>query len=269
MSVSGLSLRDRRRAETTAEIKAAALRQLAEAGPAAMSLRAVAREVGTTVQSLYHYFDSRDALLTELVTDGHNALADAVTAAVHGSRGLSWRDRLLAANLAYRDWAFGHRAEFLLLFGTPVPGFEPLPTGRTREAALRLAAPFAEVVYDGWTADELARISLLPGSEVIGEGPVDAEVPMPAGALAFFLELRGRLHGLVMLELLGHLHPLQSYGPALLSAATHRIATEISALQQTLRDEEREASPRNNRPGSAFGSTTGSEAARHSGGGCG
>ena len=80
MPVEG-SLRDRRRAQTVREIKDATLAQLAEAGPGALSLRAVARSVGMTVQSIYHYFDSRDALLTALVADAHHGLADAVQAA--------------------------------------------------------------------------------------------------------------------------------------------------------------------------------------------
>ena len=86
MSVEG-SVRDRRRAETVAEIKAAALDQLATAGTGGLSLRAVARAVGMTVQSLYHYFDSRDALLSALVTDSHHALADAAEAAAEATRG--------------------------------------------------------------------------------------------------------------------------------------------------------------------------------------
>ena len=62
------SVRERRRAETVREIKEAALAQLAEVGPGALSLRGVARAVGMTVQSLYHYFPSRDALLSRLTT---------------------------------------------------------------------------------------------------------------------------------------------------------------------------------------------------------
>ena len=92
MSVDG-SVRDRRRAETVREIKAAALEQLAEGGPSGLSLRAVARALGMTVQSLYHYFDSRDALLTALVIDGHRALTSAVQDAVDASRGLSYPER--------------------------------------------------------------------------------------------------------------------------------------------------------------------------------
>ena len=124
MSVEG-SVRERRRAETVGEIKAAALQQLAEGGTGALSLRGVARSVGMTVQSLYHYFDSRDALLTALVADAHHRLADAVQAAAEATRGRPPLQRRLAATAAYRDWALANRSAFLLLYGTPVPGFTP------------------------------------------------------------------------------------------------------------------------------------------------
>ena len=154
------SVRDRRRAETIGEIKEAALHQLAEGGTGALSLRAVARSVGMTVQSLYHYFDSRDALLTALVTDAHHRLADAVQAAADATRGRPPLHRRLAATAAYREWALANRSAFLLLYGTPVPGYAPPPDSDIGPAAFRLAAPFMDVVYDGWTPEQLAALPL-------------------------------------------------------------------------------------------------------------
>src|SRR4029079_19612806 len=155
MSVEG-SVRDRRRAETVAEIKAAALDQLAVAGTAGLSLRGVARAVGMTVQSLYHYFDSRDALLSALVTDSHNALADATEAAAAATRGQPPRERRLATTGAFRAWALANPPACLLLCGTPLPGVDPAPGSESGSAALRLAGPFADVVFDGWTPDQIA-----------------------------------------------------------------------------------------------------------------
>ena len=132
------SVRDRRRAETVAEIKEAALQQLAEAGPGGFSLRGVARAVGMTVQSLYHYFANRDALLTVLVVDAHHAAADAVQAAAEATRGRHPHERRLAACRAFREWALANRPAFLLLYGTPVPGFTPLPESDVGQAAWRL-----------------------------------------------------------------------------------------------------------------------------------
>jgi AcrR family transcriptional regulator len=149
--VSVSSVRDRRRAETVAEIKEAALRQLVDAGPDGFSLRGVARAVGMTVQSLYHYFANRDALLTALVIDAHHSAADAVQASADSTRGRHPHERRLAACQAFREWALANRRAFLLLYGTPVPGFTPLPESDVGQAAWRLGQPFAEVVFDGWT----------------------------------------------------------------------------------------------------------------------
>ena len=73
--------RERVRAELTAEITDAARRQLAEVGAAALSLRAVARELGMASSALYRYFPSRDDLLTRLIIDGYDALGAAAEAA--------------------------------------------------------------------------------------------------------------------------------------------------------------------------------------------
>lgn len=227
------SVRVRRRAETVHEIKAAALEQLAETGTGGLSLRAVARSVGMTVQSLYHYFDSREALLDALVTDAHGAVADAAQAAADSTRGRPRRERRLAASFAYRDWALTNRAAFLLLYGTPVPGFEASPDGGSGPAALRLAAPFADVVFDGWTPAQLAAVPIPEGGEPIA-GLDYPGIPLPPGALAYFIELRARMHGLVMLELLGQLHPFGQMGKPLFTAAMRRMSDELDALQEFL-----------------------------------
>lgn len=223
------SVRERRRAQTIQEIKEAALRQLDEGGVGSLSLRAVGRAVGMTVQSLYHYFDGRDALLTELVVDSHNALADAVQAAADATRGQAPAARQHAACQAYRDWADQHRTEFLLLYGTPVAGYRPPADGPISVASRRLADPFLDVVFDGWTPEELAAVPLQPGAEQIaGMSPA---LSLPPGALALFIELRGRLHGLVMLELLGHAHPLNAHTGALFRGAVSRMSAELAALR--------------------------------------
>ena len=226
MSVS--SVRDRRRAETVAEIKEAALRQLADAGPGGFSLRGVAREVGMTVQSLYHYFANRDALLTVLVVDAHHAAADAVQAAVDDSRGRHPHERRLAACRAFREWALANRAAFLLLYGTPVPGFTPLPESDVGQAAWRLGQAFAGVVFEGWTPEQLAAVPAAPGLTEVDCG----DMALPLGAVALFIELRARMHGLVTLELVGHLHPFNDHGAAFYDAAINRMSADVDAAQR-------------------------------------
>src|SRR3712207_4575855 len=99
------------------------MHQLVADGPAALSLRAVARQVGVSVQALYHYFPSRDALVTALVTDAHHALAAAVAREAGRSAGATPKERLVAVGLAYRRWAAENRGPFLLAYGTPLPGY--------------------------------------------------------------------------------------------------------------------------------------------------
>ena len=70
--------RERVRAEITREITDIARSQLAEQGAAALSLRAVARDLGMVSSAVYRYFSSRDELLTALIIDGYDALGLAV-----------------------------------------------------------------------------------------------------------------------------------------------------------------------------------------------
>jgi AcrR family transcriptional regulator len=222
-------LRDRRRAQTVAEIKEAALQQLVEAGPGGFSLRGVARAVGMTVQSLYHYFANRDALLTALVVDAHHSSADAVQAAADASRGRPPQERLLVACRAFREWALANRPAFLLLYGTPVPGFVPLPESDVGRAAWRLGVAFAEAVFDGWTPAQLAAVPVAEGLEGTDLG----KMALPVGAAELFIELRARMHGIVTLELVGHLHPFNEHGSVFFDAAVKRMSADLDAVRRS------------------------------------
>ena len=116
------SARERVRAELTAEITDAARRQLAEVGAAALSLRAVAREVGMVSSAVYRYFPSRDELLTRLIIDGYDDLGAAAEAADLPSAAPV--ERWLAVCRAVRAWALSHPHEYALLYGSPVPGYQ-------------------------------------------------------------------------------------------------------------------------------------------------
>src|ERR687885_2593545 len=104
------TLRERRREETLRAIHQAAQAQLVTEGAAALSLRAVAREVGMAVSALYRYVPSRDDLLTELVVAGFTAHADAAERALRAAG-----DPVAAVGAglwAYRTWSVEHQAEF-------------------------------------------------------------------------------------------------------------------------------------------------------------
>ena len=80
--VAAHTMPDRDRAQVRAEVKQAALRQLAESEPASLSVSAIAKEFGVSQPGLYRYFASRGELLTELVIDAYHDLSDALRAAI-------------------------------------------------------------------------------------------------------------------------------------------------------------------------------------------
>lgn len=115
----GPSRRERMRAETIAEIKASARRQLLEHGPSGISLRAIARDVGVTAAALYRYFDSLDALLIELCCDLYDELISETRRAMDASPQEAHLERMKAWIWAFRDWAVTNRREFELMISYP------------------------------------------------------------------------------------------------------------------------------------------------------
>jgi AcrR family transcriptional regulator len=130
------SRRERLRAGMVEDIKAFARRQLAEGGPGAISLRAIARELGTASSALFRYFPSYNDLISALVVDSYNSLADALNTAQDGRSSSDHAGRWLTVCLAYRQWSLENPGEFALLFGTPLPGYQA-PIEITGPAASR------------------------------------------------------------------------------------------------------------------------------------
>jgi AcrR family transcriptional regulator len=118
------TMRERYRAQVRQQVKEAALRQLAEAGPGALSISAIGKQLGVSGPGLYRYFASRDDLLTELVIDAYHDLATALTTATSHVPDHHPRDRFEALARAYRRWAVGQPHRYRLLFGPPLPGYE-------------------------------------------------------------------------------------------------------------------------------------------------
>src|SRR5580692_3150677 len=108
--------RQRVRAAVSADIVAEARRQLAVEGAAALSLRAVARQLGMASSAMYRYFPSRDELLTALIVEGYDALAEVAEAAA-ATAGTTAYKRFRTVCRAIRGWAFDHPHEYALLYG--------------------------------------------------------------------------------------------------------------------------------------------------------
>ncbi|WP_329284388.1 TetR/AcrR family transcriptional regulator [Streptomyces sp. NBC_01455] len=203
-----LSLRRRRRAAAVQEILDAAERHIAEHGPAALSLRAIARSLGMTVQALYHYFPSRDDLVTALIAKAYDALTEAVQAAVDAATGDSPQERVLVAAEGYRQWAITHPERFQLLYGTPLRYYAAPVEGPTTQAVRQMSAIFERELFDGFTTAQLAAADT-PGLSAellayLDQLPPTGQRDLPPPATALVLSAWGHLHGLVVLEVFGH-----------------------------------------------------------------
>ncbi|MFJ3440778.1 TetR/AcrR family transcriptional regulator [Streptomyces sp. NPDC086081] len=202
------SLRQRRRAVATQEIVDAAEGHLAENGLHALSLRAVARGLGMTVQALYHYFPNRDALVTVLVAKAYEELADAVTAAVGAAAGEPAELRFLAATDGYRRWAVTHPERFQLLYGAPLRRYAAPAEGPTTRAMRRMGEAFQRELFDGFTTAQLAAADTRTLSPAL-QAHLATQFPhgrqtLPAPAAALLMSAWGHMHGMVVLEAFGH-----------------------------------------------------------------
>lgn len=198
-----ISRRERLREATVDEIKSVARQQMAEQGAAALSLRAIAAQMGMTAPALYGYFKSRDELVTALILDAYYALAD--TLSETGNQNADPVQATLAKILRFRTWALENKADFSLIFGTPIPGYHA-PAELTLPAARKgaiLLAQALQAVYDTGTRPEI------PVERELADRLRDWQAAMgenisPAVA---YLSLVGwaTLQGMLMLEIYGHL----------------------------------------------------------------
>jgi AcrR family transcriptional regulator len=101
-------IRARNRAAIEDEILEVGRRHLAKDGAAALSLRAIARELGMVSSALYRYVASRDELLTLLIVAAFNSLGDAVDQAHATVPPNDLAGRWQAIGRALRDWALAH-----------------------------------------------------------------------------------------------------------------------------------------------------------------
>ena len=194
-------MRERYRAQVRHEVKEAALRQLAESGPAAVSVSAIGKQLGVSGPALYRYFTSRDELLTELVIDAYHDLADALRAAISHAPGQEPRARLEAMVRGYRSWALAEPHRYRLLFGPPLPGYDA-------HAQQLVDASQAAMNQLLGVLRELGDHSAAPPPRPLAaqlSAWAQAHVPGidPATALRAVL-VWSRLHGLVSLEIAGN-----------------------------------------------------------------
>jgi AcrR family transcriptional regulator len=195
-------IRGRFRAHVRDEVKQVALRQLAEGGPQALSVNAIAKELGVSGPALYRYFANRDELLTGLVADAYHDLAAALAAATRPDHRLSPAERLRAFAHAYRAWVNAQPHRYRLLFAAPLPGYDA-QSDRLVTASQEAMNVLLDVLTD------FVRHAVNGESSTVGDQldqwASDRRLPGAAPGLALrAVGIWTRLHGFVSLEIEGN-----------------------------------------------------------------
>jgi AcrR family transcriptional regulator len=201
--------RERLREATRDEIKAAARQQMKAEGSAAISLRAIARDLGMTAPALYRYYSSRDDLITALIVDAYTSQADWLERACALFPAGDHAGRLLMFVLAYREWSLAHPQDYALVYGTPIPGYHA-PWEVTAPAAQRVMAIVLDLLRAAWQDKALTlpdQYAHVPAAfrQQLAEAAAVAGYTVPLPLLHLAMVTWGHLQGLISLEMFGHL----------------------------------------------------------------
>lgn len=196
------SPRERYRTQVRAEIKEHAWEQIATTGASALSLNAIAKQMGMSGPALYRYYAGRDELITELIRDAYRSLADTIRSVDPDLRVLGH---------AMRSWALGDPQRYLLIYGTPVPGYH---------APDDITAISNEIMAALLDASAAAPESAATPFDTHLEAHRDWAAGHPASPAALHraITVWTRLHGVLSLELAGHFAGM-GFDPALLFEA--------------------------------------------------
>ncbi|HEX5542177.1 MAG TPA: TetR/AcrR family transcriptional regulator [Micromonospora sp.] len=207
--------------------------RLTGGGPQAISLRAIAHEMGMTAPAIYRYFPSLDALVIQLTRD----LFDEVRQTLETAREAAGDDpaqQLAEMARSFRQWSVAHPAEFALVFGAPVPGISTFDDdcAHTEHPAAAFGALFTQALLQLWRQAPWPT----PPSEVLRERLGDALQPlkqnqgdMPLEVAYTFLSGWVRLYGLISIEVNEHLGWAVTEPKALFEAEIRNLLQQLTA----------------------------------------
>ncbi len=239
--------RERHRQQTYDEIVDVARRLLQT--PDALSLRAIATEMGITAPGLYRYVDSYQELLVLLA----RSIFTDVIASMAQARDRYPRDdpaaQIVASAAAFRRWAMGHHQEFRLLFATPSTEWPQSSEPPVREPLTSLSNCTPDNGSDEFSAyfSELFTRLLgrydvpIPADDELdprvvaalkGDATPTTQLPgepgsVPAGLVWIFERAWARLYGTITLEVFGHVHPEFIASGALFRATMQDIGADL------------------------------------------
>lgn len=237
--------RGRVRAATDQDIRRTARALLVEQGPEAVTLRAIARELGITAPALYRYYGSRDDLIEHLrrdvCADLATELAEDISEVTEDAA-----SQLLAICRGFRRWALTHTKEFTLVFASPTGKVGSAPGS----ALSRVDEPFGRIFLTTAARVLATQTLAMPSSEAVPPEVRDDLAGFQAGLLAvlqdsglafpaekldlgtayMMIQFWARLYGHVTLEVFGN-YPLSLAKPdVLFDAMLADLAREIGLV---------------------------------------
>jgi AcrR family transcriptional regulator len=127
----------------------AAVQAILEVGPAAVSLRDLARRTGVSHAAPAHHFGDKAGLLTAVAADGFRRLAATLGAAYKAT------GSFLEVGVAYVGFAVNHRAHFEVMFRPELYRTDDPELVRARDAARALLYPPAADLTNKSDADDV------------------------------------------------------------------------------------------------------------------
>jgi AcrR family transcriptional regulator len=170
--------------EVATALTEAAARLLGEEGPAALTTRRLASEVGTSTTAVYTHFGSKPDMVRAMVTEGFERLARQEKAVRRTDDPV--RD-LVNLGWAYRRHARANPHLYRIMFGRAFPGFQP--TVEDQAHGLPALEIVVEVVQRGIDAGRLPATEAWPGAVstwTAAHGVVSLELDGYLGDLAPF-----------------------------------------------------------------------------------
>ncbi|MFJ4314132.1 TetR/AcrR family transcriptional regulator [Streptomyces lavendulae] len=222
--------RHRVREEALSDAMRIARRLLVEEGPEAVTVRAVAREMGLTAPGLYRYYAGHRELVQALVSHLYDELAAALAAARDALPAGEPGQRLREVCRELRRWALAHPREFALLFAKPVADADTAPGAPAHDPSWRFGGVLLGLMV------ELSRrgaVRTPSGLDPVWAAQLEevrehlAGEPVPLEVIYVFVACWARLYGAVAVEVFGHLDfALTDPGPLF----EHTVGEILTAL---------------------------------------
>jgi AcrR family transcriptional regulator len=165
-----------------------ALRMVEEEGVESISLRDITKRVGTSRSAIYRHFDSKEALMREVVMAGFARLAAHLEPALT-REGLSTIERFRTMAERYMEFARSYPALYRMIFGERAM--------QAREAVHDIHDPMQETGFH-------ALKSLVERAQ--REGLIKKEDPMLIATVIW-----ATMHGQAILLIDGHLHMRENF----------------------------------------------------------